>query len=102
MFQWCESRRFDIAGLMSSVLRAHMQAYDPVFSMTLRYLIRFFLHFLLSSCPPPIIDQLIKISLNLKFKFLYYSLPFLAAYIKVFAFVKACCLPYQISLRGCF
>ncbi|XP_023544365.1 uncharacterized protein LOC111803970 isoform X1 [Cucurbita pepo subsp. pepo] len=38
-YEWCESRRFDIAGLMSSVLRAHMQAYDPVFSMTLRYLI---------------------------------------------------------------
>lgn len=38
-YEWCERRRFDIAGLMSSVLRAHMQAYDPVFSMTLRYLI---------------------------------------------------------------
>ncbi|KAG6724956.1 hypothetical protein I3842_02G009800 [Carya illinoinensis] len=38
-FQWSERRRFDIAGLMSSVLRAHLHAYDPVFSMTLRYLI---------------------------------------------------------------
>ncbi|XP_022132834.1 uncharacterized protein LOC111005585 isoform X2 [Momordica charantia] len=38
-YEWSERRRFDIAGLMSSVLRAHMQAYDPVFSMTLRYLI---------------------------------------------------------------
>ncbi|XP_023642849.1 uncharacterized protein LOC17875902 isoform X2 [Capsella rubella] len=28
-----------MAGLMSSVLRASLQAYDPVFSMTLRYLI---------------------------------------------------------------
>jgi hypothetical protein len=39
-FQWSERRRFEIAGLMSSVLRAHLHAYDPVFSMTLRYLIR--------------------------------------------------------------
>ncbi|KAJ6919567.1 hypothetical protein NC651_013498 [Populus alba x Populus x berolinensis] len=37
--EWSERRRFEIAGLMSSVLRAHLQAYDPVFSMTLRYLI---------------------------------------------------------------
>ncbi|KAK4584572.1 hypothetical protein RGQ29_022337, partial [Quercus rubra] len=36
---WSERKRFDIAGLMSSVLRAHLHAYDPVFSMTLRYLI---------------------------------------------------------------
>lgn len=37
--EWSEKRRFEIAGLISSVLRAHLQAYDPVFSMTLRYLI---------------------------------------------------------------
>ncbi|XP_041001431.1 uncharacterized protein LOC121247150 isoform X2 [Juglans microcarpa x Juglans regia] len=37
--EWSERRRFDIAGLMSSVLRAHLHTYDPVFSMTLRYLI---------------------------------------------------------------
>ncbi|XP_077251485.1 ran-binding protein in the microtubule-organising centre protein [Tasmannia lanceolata] len=37
--EWSERRRFDIAGLLCSVLRAHLQAYDPVFSMTLRYLI---------------------------------------------------------------
>ncbi|XP_024932281.1 uncharacterized protein LOC107424773 isoform X2 [Ziziphus jujuba] len=37
--EWSERRRFDIAGLMSTVLRAHLHAYDPVFSMTLRYLI---------------------------------------------------------------
>ncbi|XP_041004010.1 uncharacterized protein LOC121249350 isoform X4 [Juglans microcarpa x Juglans regia] len=37
--EWSERRRYDIAGLMSSVLRAHLHAYDPVFSMTLRYLI---------------------------------------------------------------
>ncbi|XP_026445879.1 uncharacterized protein LOC113346630 isoform X2 [Papaver somniferum] len=38
-FQWSEKRRFDIAGLLSSVLRVHLQAFDPIFSMTLRYLI---------------------------------------------------------------
>ncbi|KFK28365.1 hypothetical protein AALP_AA8G505900 [Arabis alpina] len=37
--EWAEKRRYEMAGLMSSVLRASLQAYDPVFSMTLRYLI---------------------------------------------------------------
>ncbi|XP_028760486.1 uncharacterized protein LOC114719193 isoform X2 [Neltuma alba] len=37
--EWSEMRRFDLAGLMSSVLRAHLQAYDPIVSMALRYLI---------------------------------------------------------------
>ncbi|KAM7250056.1 hypothetical protein ACFE04_021939 [Oxalis oulophora] len=37
--EWAEKRRFDLAGLLSSVLRAHLHAYDPVFSMTLNYLI---------------------------------------------------------------
>ncbi|CAI9763297.1 unnamed protein product [Fraxinus pennsylvanica] len=37
--EWSERRRFDIAGLLSSVLRSHLQAHDPIFSMTLRYLI---------------------------------------------------------------
>ncbi|KAI4314955.1 hypothetical protein L6164_027811 [Bauhinia variegata] len=37
--EWSEKKRFDLAGLLSSVLRAHLQAYDPVFSMALRYLI---------------------------------------------------------------
>ncbi|KAJ4714905.1 CTLH LisH motif-containing protein [Melia azedarach] len=37
--EWAERRRFEIAGLMSSVLRANLHAYDPVFAMTLRYLI---------------------------------------------------------------
>ncbi|KAL6220431.1 hypothetical protein ACLB2K_008187 [Fragaria x ananassa] len=37
--EWSEKRRFDIAGLVSTVLRAHLHAYDPVFSMTLIYLI---------------------------------------------------------------
>ncbi|XP_022739973.1 uncharacterized protein LOC111292053 isoform X2 [Durio zibethinus] len=37
--EWAEKRRYEIAGLMSSVLRAHLHAYNPLFSMTLRYLI---------------------------------------------------------------
>ncbi|XVF15577.1 hypothetical protein REPUB_Repub09cG0166300 [Reevesia pubescens] len=37
--EWAEKRRYEIAGLMSSVLRAHLHAYNPIFSMTLRYLI---------------------------------------------------------------
>ncbi|KAF6171966.1 hypothetical protein GIB67_029384 [Kingdonia uniflora] len=38
--EWPVIRRFEIAGLLSSVLRAYLSAYDPIFSMTLRYLIR--------------------------------------------------------------
>ncbi|KAJ3673699.1 hypothetical protein LUZ60_005691 [Juncus effusus] len=37
--EWSEKRRYDLAGLISSILRAHLHAYDPIFSMTLRYLI---------------------------------------------------------------
>uniref|UniRef100_A0A1J3J7M2 Glucose-induced degradation protein 8-like protein n=1 Tax=Noccaea caerulescens TaxID=107243 RepID=A0A1J3J7M2_NOCCA len=37
--EWAEKTRYEMAGLMSSVLRASLQAYDPLFSMTLRYLI---------------------------------------------------------------
>ncbi|KAJ3708772.1 hypothetical protein LUZ61_012477 [Rhynchospora tenuis] len=37
--EWSEKRRFDLAGLLSSTLRAHLHAYDPIFSMTLKYLI---------------------------------------------------------------
>ncbi|XWS29866.1 hypothetical protein CRYUN_Cryun24cG0066900 [Craigia yunnanensis] len=37
--EWAEKRRYEIAGLMSSVLRARLHAYNPIFSMTLRYLI---------------------------------------------------------------
>ncbi|XP_022775206.1 uncharacterized protein LOC111317118 isoform X2 [Durio zibethinus] len=37
--EWAEKRSYEIAGLMSSVLRAHLRAYNPIFSMTLRYLI---------------------------------------------------------------
>ncbi|XP_027346425.1 uncharacterized protein LOC113858136 isoform X2 [Abrus precatorius] len=37
--EWSEWRRLDLAGFMSSMLRAHLNAYDPIFSMALRYLI---------------------------------------------------------------
>ncbi|GJN20455.1 hypothetical protein PR202_gb07836 [Eleusine coracana subsp. coracana] len=37
--QWSVKRRFELAGFLSSMLRAHLQAYDPILSMTLRYLI---------------------------------------------------------------
>lgn len=37
--EWSERRRLDLAGFMSSMLRAHLNAYDPIFSMALRYLI---------------------------------------------------------------
>lgn len=37
--EWSERRRLDLAGFLSSMLRAHLNAYDPIFSMTLRYLI---------------------------------------------------------------
>lgn len=37
--EWSDRRRVEIAGLMSSILRAHLHAHDPVFCMTLRYLI---------------------------------------------------------------
>nr|CAB3494764.1 unnamed protein product [Digitaria exilis] len=37
--EWSIKRRFELAGSLSSILRAHLQAYDPILSMTLRYLI---------------------------------------------------------------
>uniref|UniRef100_A0A452YGK2 CTLH domain-containing protein n=1 Tax=Aegilops tauschii subsp. strangulata TaxID=200361 RepID=A0A452YGK2_AEGTS len=37
--EWSIKRRFELAGLLSSILRAHLQAYDPILSMSLRYLI---------------------------------------------------------------
>jgi len=43
--QWSERRRLDLAGYMSSMLRAHLNAYDPIFSMALRYLIRLSIRF---------------------------------------------------------
>ncbi|KAH9711833.1 Ran-binding protein in the microtubule-organising centre protein [Citrus sinensis] len=54
---WAERRRFEIAGLMSSVLRAHLHAYDPVFAMTLRYLISIHKEFCFhQGVPSPISD----------------------------------------------
>nr|AAM74330.2 Hypothetical protein [Oryza sativa Japonica Group] len=38
--EWSIKKRFELAGLLSSILRTHLQAYDPILSMTLRYLIR--------------------------------------------------------------
>ncbi|KAJ0981526.1 hypothetical protein J5N97_009781 [Dioscorea zingiberensis] len=37
--EWSERRRFDLAGSLSSILRAQLHAHDPLLSMTLRYLI---------------------------------------------------------------
>ncbi|KAG0381277.1 hypothetical protein BDA96_K001000 [Sorghum bicolor] len=37
--EWSIKRRFELAGLLSSMLRAHLEAYDPILSLTLRYLI---------------------------------------------------------------
>lgn len=55
--EWAERRRFEIAGLMSSVLRAHLHAYDPVFAMTLRYLISIHKEFCFhQGVPSPISD----------------------------------------------
>ncbi|KAF6169124.1 hypothetical protein GIB67_038621 [Kingdonia uniflora] len=72
--EWAEIRRFEIAGLLSSVLRAYLSAYDPIFSMTLRYLISIHKKFclrqgissptldlterlLLEECDPPPVPQ---------------------------------------------
>ncbi|XP_066385990.1 uncharacterized protein [Miscanthus floridulus] len=37
--EWSIKKRFELAGLLSSILRAHLEAYDPILSLTLRYLI---------------------------------------------------------------
>ncbi|XP_020591283.1 uncharacterized protein LOC110032108 [Phalaenopsis equestris] len=37
--EWSERRRYDLAGLLSSILRFQLHAYDPIFLLTLRYLI---------------------------------------------------------------
>jgi hypothetical protein len=47
--QWSIKRRFELAGLLSSILRAHLQAYDPILSMILRYLIRYLVQYILLS-----------------------------------------------------
>ncbi|KAJ8764381.1 hypothetical protein K2173_006121 [Erythroxylum novogranatense] len=55
--EWSETRRLDIAGLVCSVLRAQLHAYDPVFSMTLKYLISIHKSFCLrQGTPSPISD----------------------------------------------
>ncbi|KAJ7515636.1 hypothetical protein O6H91_22G021700 [Diphasiastrum complanatum] len=38
--EWSESRRAELAATVSSTLKAHLHAYDPPFSLMLRYLIR--------------------------------------------------------------
>ncbi|KAL8160717.1 hypothetical protein V2J09_002254 [Rumex salicifolius] len=38
-YEWSVRRRFEIAGFMSSTLRAHLHAHDPLLLMALRYLI---------------------------------------------------------------
>uniref|UniRef100_A0A0E0EX59 CTLH domain-containing protein n=1 Tax=Oryza meridionalis TaxID=40149 RepID=A0A0E0EX59_9ORYZ len=35
-YPWSIKKRFELAGLLSSILRTHLQAYDPILSMTLR------------------------------------------------------------------
>jgi hypothetical protein len=47
--EWSIKRRFELAGLLSSILRAHLQAYDPILSMILRYLIRYLVQYILLS-----------------------------------------------------
>lgn len=98
--QWSERRRFDLAGLLSSILRAHLHAYDPVFSMTLRYLIRYvsgslFFGFAKENlsyfCELFNLQQLCDLSTHL-----------CAVFIKYFAAVKVFHPLYQISLSDCF
>jgi hypothetical protein len=56
--QWSIKRRFELAGLLSSILRAHLEAYDPVLSLTLRYLIRYLIQYILSPVFPIIFGQI--------------------------------------------
>lgn len=53
ILQWSERRRLDLAGFLSSMLRAHLNAYDPIFSMALRYLIRLCINFISFSLYEP-------------------------------------------------
>ncbi|KAK3010392.1 hypothetical protein RJ639_011706, partial [Escallonia herrerae] len=63
--EWSKTRRFDIAGLLSSVLRAHLHAYDPVFSMALRYLISIHNGFCFrQGFPSPIADLTVRLLLE--------------------------------------
>ena len=49
--QWSIKRRFELAGLLSSILRAHLEAYDPILSLMLRYLIRYLIQYIRSVFP---------------------------------------------------
>uniref|UniRef100_A0A2P2LJG1 Uncharacterized protein LOC8262870 isoform X2 n=1 Tax=Rhizophora mucronata TaxID=61149 RepID=A0A2P2LJG1_RHIMU len=85
--QWSERRRIDISGMMSSILRAHLHAYDPVFSMTLRYLTRFVSSFFDSfaiGTHLKLLCLLILIFCDCPSIFI----PFYAAFIIVTAFIK--------------
>ncbi|KAK2998496.1 hypothetical protein RJ639_023499 [Escallonia herrerae] len=63
--EWSKTRRVDIAGLLSSVLRAHLHAYDPVFSMALRYLISIHNGFCFrQGFPSPIADLTVRLLLE--------------------------------------
>ena len=90
VFQWSEKRRCEIAGLMCSILRAHLQAHDPLFSMTLRYLIRF-------DAPLWWFFYIACLSLFLLLLVLLKSV-----YTRSSAFVKESPHPYQTLLKGCF
>ncbi|KAI5054338.1 hypothetical protein GOP47_0030769, partial [Adiantum capillus-veneris] len=39
LLHWSESNRIELAATVASVLRAHLRAYDPLFSLSLRYLL---------------------------------------------------------------
>ncbi|XP_042473037.1 uncharacterized protein LOC122055597 isoform X2 [Zingiber officinale] len=63
--QWSERRRLDLAGLVTSILRSHLHAYDPIFSLTLRYLIsihRMFCH--RQGVSSPILDPMERLLLE--------------------------------------
>jgi len=38
--EWSEARRFELAATITSTLKAQLRVYDPLLSLTLRYLIR--------------------------------------------------------------
>ena len=94
MLQWSERRRFDIAGLISSVLRAHMHAYDPLFAMALRYLIRLFFN----SCWSTFNYHLYVLVKSLSL--LFNILPFMCSIHKGFCFRKGISSPISdLTLR---
>lgn len=107
LFQWSESRRFDIAGQLSSVLTSHLNAYDPILSLTLRYLIRslllsigWYVVNLSLSGSSDFTFQLSDISHFTPLFFMLYLC--CAVYTRGFASVKEFHHLYQILLKGCF